>query len=423
MKLNLNFATKNILKTDPKNYVKIDIDVSDEKNNIKQSTERKPVFLIPVIDRSGSMSQSLSHSHDFSMRNSKLECAKNATKELIDLLIDGDKIAIVTFDDMISVVQNPITINKSAKKEIFQNINKIASGGCTNISDAIKTANNLFTKADAEKYNCKIVLLSDGYANAGFDRSEQFIPLMCDILSKGISTSTVGIGIDYDLDIMETISNNCAGSFTHVSNANEIKDVFATELKTTQSIVARDTIFKIKLPDLVSFKPNLNNFAETTDKDFITLNFGNLYNNKTIYYEFEVLDTTVEKIKIEISLSCETENGKKELSISEELMFVSDKKDLIENSDIIKEILETVRDKYNYEAAKAYSLKDSVCANNCFVSASNTINSISASYTSASACASEINSEITATSCCYATSSDDQLRSNVSSISKKLRNS
>jgi hypothetical protein len=104
-------------------------------------------------------------------------------------------------------------------------------------------------------------------------------------------------------------------------------------------------------------------------------------------------------------------------------MFVSDKKDLIENSDIIKEILETVRDRYNYEAAKAYSLKDSVCANNCFVSASNAINSISSSYTSASACASAINSEMTATSCCYATSSDDELRSNVSSISKKLRNS
>lgn len=421
MKLHLNLATKNILKSNPKNYVKIGIDVSDEKNNIKVSKDRKPVFLIPVIDRSGSMSASLDK-YEYTTRNSKLECAKNATKELIDLLIDGDKIAIVTFDDEISIVQKPITISSGAKKEIYYNIDKITSRGCTNISDAIKTANELFSNSDTEKYNCKIVLLSDGYANVGFDKSEQFIPLMCSIIDRGISTSTVGIGIDYDLDVMETIANNCAGSFTHVSNANEIKDVFATELKTTQSIVAKDTILKIKLPNMVSFKPNFNNFPETTEKDFITLNLGNLYNDKTIYYEFDVLSDTAESVKIEISLSCETANGKKEMSISEEIFFVSEKADLIENSAIIKEILEVIKDKYNYEAAKAYSLKDTVCANSCFVSASNSINNIANSYTSASLCASSISSEIEAVSCTYANSSDDVLRSNFSDVSKKLRN-
>lgn len=452
MKVNLSFASDNIFSGNLKNFLKLTIDVSeDKKKHFEKST--KPVFLIPVIDRSGSMSSpasrqriqdppvlfndcvttcnSINSASSFTYTNSlrggyrlsKLDCALSATCELLDLLNEGDKFAVVSFDDGIRVEQQPITVSNKNRNEVKSNINRIRTGGCTNISGALETATDLFTSADTEKYNCKIVLLSDGCANVGLDTEKQFVEFMPKILNRSISTSSIGLGDDYDLGIMEAISGNCAGSFNHISDALAIKDIFATELKSAQAIVCKDAIVNIKLPDMVAFKPNYNNYNEEIQKDNICIKLGNLYSNKTIYYEFSVLDEELKEVEIAVSVTYETpDGGKNTATMSRKLPIVAKKEDLVENKDVIDEIMTTVKDRYVYNASKAYSTADYEGASLSFAESAATINSMTACY---SCCASTAMDEITATQASLTSSSASQdcLRKAFDNSSKKLRNS
>lgn len=442
MKVNLSFASDNICKENLKNFLKLAIDVTEDRKKIKKGTE-KPVFLIPVIDRSGSMTSPASaYRHSTVTRDitnslsavtysnirggyriSKLECALSATCELLDLLNEGDKFAVVSFDDKVRVEQNPISVSSKNREEVKENIRNIFSGGCTNISGALETAAGLFTNADTEKYNCKIVLLSDGCANVGYETEAEFINMMPSILDRSISTSTIGLGDDYDLGIMEAISGNCAGSFNHISDALAIKDIFATELKSAQAIVCRDAVVNIKLPDMVAFKPNYNNYSEEIQKDNICIKLGNLYSNKTIYYEFSVLDEGLKEVEISVSVTYETpDGGQNTATMSRKLPIVSNKKDLVENKDVIDEIMTMVKDRYTYNASKAYSVADYEGASVSFAESAATINSMTACY---SCCPTSALDEITATQTSFtsASTSQDCLRKAFDNSSKKLRNS
>ena len=434
MKVKLDFASNNIKRGNLKNFLKIGIDVSDDKpKSAKKNT--KPVFLIPVLDCSGSMSSyvndavcTINSNSMFSMRGisqglSKLECAKDATIHLMDLLNDGDKFAVVSFDDKVYINQQPISINSKNKKEIQSNIRKIASGGCTNISGAIETAFDLFSKVDTSEYNCKIVLLSDGQANVGFDREEQFIPLMSKILSKGISTSTIGLGNDYDLGIMETISSNCAGSFNHIANALTIKDIFASELRTTQDIVCKDVVVKLALPDMVAFKPNFNSYSEDIRKNNICITLGNLYNNKDIYYEFSVLDENAEKVCISVLVEYETPKGAKTTAIMmKELLIVEDDEDAGENELVITEVLEAIKDRYIYGATKSTSACDYDSAKTYYTETQSCLNSIAASYSCCNSVSMQYSDEVEKFSDIISSASSDNLRTTFANTSKKMRN-
>lgn len=419
MKIKLNFATDNMHKENLKNFLKLTLDVTEDKKKVKVDNQ-KPVFLIPVIDRSGSMAASASN------RNGKfttqLDCAIASTCELLDLLNEGDKFAVVSFDDEIKVEQKPISVTENNRDEVKYNIKKISTGGCTNISDALKTAANLFVTEDTEKYNCKIILLSDGCANVGFREEQQFIEFMPKILNRNISVSTIGLGTNYDAGIMEAISGNCAGSFNHICDALAIKDIFITELKSAQSIVCKDTVVDIILPDMVAFKPNYNNYREEVRKDFIRIRLGSLYSNKTIFYEFSALSEELKEIAITVKVSYENlDGGKDEVAFTHTLPVVDTKEEVVENEAIINEWMVAVKDRYAYEASKAVSANDYASASMSYEASSATMNSILSTYNCCSASlAADMDSIQTSITNC---SSQDNLRKTFDTYSKKMRGS
>jgi Ca-activated chloride channel family protein len=354
---------------------------------------------------------------------SKLDCAKDAAVHLMDLLKEGDKIAVVSFDDKVFVNQEPQEIKEHLRNRIRGNIQNIQSGGCTNISGALMTAFDLFTKSDREQYNCKIVLLSDGEANVGYRREDEFIPLMNKILSAGISTSTIGLGDTYDIGVMEAISGNCAGSFHHISDAMAIKDIFMGELRTTQDIVCKDVTVKLALPDMVAFKPNFNNYNEDILKDNICVKLGNLYGSKDLYYEFSVLDENAEKICIAVTVEYEnTAGAKTTASMMKELLIINDDEDDGEDADVIDELFGIIKDRYMYNATKAATVNDFDTASLYLGETRDTMDSITTSYSCCSASYSKAYSEVEAFSNAVTTQTSDSLRKTFEKSSKKMRN-
>ena len=173
---------------------------------------------------------------------------------------------------------------------------------------------------------------------------------------------------------------------------------------------------------MVAFKPNYNNYTEEIQKDNIYIKLGNLYNNKTLYYEFSVLDETLKDITISVEVSYETpDGGENTATMSRKIPIISKKEDLIENKEIIDEIVNTVKDRYIYNASKAVSTNDFETASVSFAESSATMQSIVTAYNCCSTTAMEDMNSIQ--SSLTSTTSQDAIRKTFDNSSKKLRNS
>jgi len=176
---------------------------------------RKPLNLVVVVDHSGSMAQ-----------DQRLEKVKQGLGTLVDNLAEGDRIALVQFDDRVEVLSE--LGNDKAKLHTI--IGGLSPAGSTNIYDGLDKGFQLASNAfDAEHQN-RVIFLSDGLATAG-DTSQTDIIAMADrYVSDGIGLTTIGVGLDFDVDLMRGLAEHGAGNFYFLEDASAATEVFAQEL-------------------------------------------------------------------------------------------------------------------------------------------------------------------------------------------------
>src|SRR4051794_10243452 len=158
---------------------------------------RPPATLQVVIDRSGSMA------------DGRLYAALQALNALIGRLRPEDRLGLVTFDNEVTV---PIAAGAVGDgTEARRALATIYPGGTTNLSGGLLRGIQEARRA-ANDGGATLVLLSDGHANEGVtdhDRRERF--------STGaqrgrITTSTIGIGLGYDEDLLAAIARGGGGN-------------------------------------------------------------------------------------------------------------------------------------------------------------------------------------------------------------------
>ena len=168
-----------------------------------------PLRLAVVIDRSGSMS------------GTKLEVARESASRLVDHLRSEDRIAAVTYDDEIDVLF-PLSPPSRGLRSL---IDRIRPGGSTNLYGGWLTGAKLLAGGG------RVILLSDGLANAG--RYQDALQLSQHAKRSyeryGVSTSTIGIGDDYDEALMAGMAREGAGAHYYAHNSESILEAFKRE--------------------------------------------------------------------------------------------------------------------------------------------------------------------------------------------------
>jgi Ca-activated chloride channel family protein len=208
-----------------------------------------------------------------SMNGEKLESAKEAAIRIVDLLRPTDSISIVQFSGKAHVItsrQRPLN-----KNEIQQRIRNLQIGGGTAMYDGIKQAQtelvcgdmNIATALKSEpgviggikklfgqkssptppaapstlppKENVvsRLILLTDGRPTVGPTEEGDFVGLSKDLRSNGVSVTTLGIGEDYNEDLLTAIAASSGGEWHHIINAKLLPDMFAGELSRMQTVM------------------------------------------------------------------------------------------------------------------------------------------------------------------------------------------
>jgi len=200
-----------------------------------RSEARPPVNLTLVMDRSGSMA------------GDKLENAKAAAIEAVRRLASDDIFSLVIFDHEVETLIPATRV--SDIRAVEARIRSISARGNTAIYGGVtQGAAEVRKNLEDRRYTHRLLLLSDGLANNGPSSPDDFARLGVSLLRERISVSTVGVGLDYNEDLMTRLAHRSDGNTYFVSTSRDLPAIFNSELGDVLNVVARRVVVTIEFP-------------------------------------------------------------------------------------------------------------------------------------------------------------------------------
>jgi Ca-activated chloride channel family protein len=241
--------------------------------DLPQESDRAPVNLAIVLDRSGSMA------------GEKLARAKEAAIKAIGLLQSGDIVSVVTYDSVVNVVVPATKV--SDKQSIYRAIRRIRDGGRTALFAGVsKGASEVRKFLDKTRVN-RVILLSDGLANIGPSTPSELGQLGASLGKEGISVTTIGLGLGYNEDLMTQLAGMSDGHHAFVQNSADLNRIFAAEFNTALTVVANQFNIIIRCADSIRPIRVLGRQAQIIGQE-VHINLNQLSSNQEKYVMLEV---------------------------------------------------------------------------------------------------------------------------------------
>ncbi len=196
---------------------------------------RRPrVNIALVLDRSGSMG------------GTKLEMSKAAAMEAVSRLGINDVFSLVAYDTNVQTLlpaQKVRDINA-----IFRAVRQIEAKGNTALFGGVSQGAAEIRKSIEGDYIHRVVLLSDGLANVGPRLPGDLGRLGAGLFKENISVTTVGVGTDYNEDLMTQLAQRSDGNTYFAEAGPDLPRIFAEELGNVLNVVAKQVFLTITLP-------------------------------------------------------------------------------------------------------------------------------------------------------------------------------
>jgi Ca-activated chloride channel family protein len=208
-----------------------------------QKPQRDPVNLAFVLDRSGSMS------------GQKIELAKRAIETAVDGLLPTDRFAIVCYDEQVDVVVEGTSASREAKTNAMERLRSIDARGSTDLGGGYLRGAEQVATALLEKCVNRVLLLTDGLANQGITDPVELARHATELRARGVSTTTFGVGEDFDEALLQSMADAGGGHFYFIANAAQIQDLIASEVGELLQVVARAVTVEVTAPDGVEIQP------------------------------------------------------------------------------------------------------------------------------------------------------------------------
>lgn len=164
--------------------------------------------------------------------------ARDAARGMVARLGDRDRVALVQYDDTAELLVPATLTDEPGKRRLDAAIDSIQDAGGTNLHAGLVLGRDQILGGLAAGHVNRVILLSDGNANVGVTDIPTLARLSADAAERGVRITTLGLGIDYNEDLMEAVAENGRGQYYYVKDAGGLEAVFAGELRAIQSTVA-----------------------------------------------------------------------------------------------------------------------------------------------------------------------------------------
>ena len=228
--------------------------------------QRRPMNISVVLDRSGSMAD-----------ERKIEYAKQAVKSLIDRLSSEDYLSIVIYDDQIETLLPTQHVND--KRYIKHLVDEVYPRGSTNLGGGMIEGFRQIEQNLRREYVNRVILLSDGLANQGITDPGELNRIASRYRSKSISLSSMGVGLDYNENLMLGLSESGGGNYYFIESPNQLAYIFERELQGLVAVVAQNAYIELKTGKGVTVNSVIGTGSTRNDNCWI-LSLGDIYANE-----------------------------------------------------------------------------------------------------------------------------------------------
>jgi Ca-activated chloride channel family protein len=241
-----------------------------------EGQERPALHLALVIDRSGSMA------------GAKLEGAKQAARFLVERLGTEDSLALVTFDNEVSLVAPSEVPDKAHLREVIKHI---TPGGMTNLSGGwLKGAEEL--RRAPEGGQKRVLLLSDGHANAGVTDAESLTGMVAGLKGQEVGTTTIGFGRGFDEDLLTAMADAGGGNGYFAEGPDDAPGIFVEEFEGLATVASQNVSVEITPISDVKFVGVLHEYPTVSVPGGIQAQLGDFFGGemRRVIFEFAVPD-------------------------------------------------------------------------------------------------------------------------------------
>lgn len=303
--------------------------VTAPKFDERERTERPPLNLSFVVDRSGSMA------------GSTFDLARQGVKYAIGLLNRRDTVSLVVYDNTIDVLLSQRKANREAREKAIRRLGRIRPRASTALAEGWATGcAQLAPVADEDRQSiCRTILLTDGLANVGETDPVVLARDAGELASRGVTTTTFGVGQQFDEVLLAGMADAGRGRYHYIANSAGLVPVFAGELGELLHVTMRDVSFALTLPAGWQAR-SLNDLPMTTRDRSVSVDLGDISSGdvRTIVWEIEVPPSSQKSIDtIGFSLNWKTPDGAQ--------VYSEDRTELIEARDNPGPADETVQDR------------------------------------------------------------------------------
>jgi Ca-activated chloride channel family protein len=238
--------------------------------------QRRPLNLSLVIDHSGSMA------------GSKLDYTQQAAQFLVQNLSTRDILSIVLYNNRVETLIPPAPVQH--KDAITQRIEDIKASGTTNLSGGWLEACNHVADYQNDGYLNRVILMTDGLANRGIIEPDRLIALGKQKYEGGISTTTMGLGDDFNEDLLIAIAHASGGAFYFIESPEVAPTIFREELNGLLRVVGQNLTISLELTPQVRQVVQLNAYPAQTQDNRVSFRLGDVFGEevKTLALELNL---------------------------------------------------------------------------------------------------------------------------------------
>ncbi|MEZ4385223.1 MAG: VWA domain-containing protein [Nannocystaceae bacterium] len=223
------------LEEQPEGEYLLQIGVSSE---VISNENRAPMNITLVLDESGSMS------------GPPMEMQKETCRAIAASLKDGDIVSMVGWDTSNAIKLAGYKVTGPDDATLLGKCNGLEAGGGTDLHGGLSAGYDLaHASYDAERIN-RVVLVSDGGANAGITDVEIIAGGAGGQNEDGIYLVGVGVGSydTYQDGLMDHVTDVGKGASVFIPSAEEAWKVFNEDFVNTMAVAVRDVQVKLDMP-------------------------------------------------------------------------------------------------------------------------------------------------------------------------------
>ncbi len=190
--------------------------------------KRAPLNLVAVVDQSGSMSD-------------RIELVKTCLLQIASQLRPDDQLSIVLYGNDAHMHLAPTPAGPKKRAVMEKSIQAIEIDGSTNMERGLKLGYEVAAESQSRfKGVTRLMQFTDEQPNTGDTGTESFISLVEAGSHNGIGLTTIGVGEEFGVDLMNRLSSVRGGNAFYFADETEMKRVFAEEFDTLVTELAHE---------------------------------------------------------------------------------------------------------------------------------------------------------------------------------------